>query len=117
MYGYYFGSELYGIITLNNLQSPEYSTIGWEYEDKNPLVIHRMCVAPDRQGKGIAKIFMVFAEDFALKNHHKSIRLDAFVNNPIATNIYRKLGYLERGTVRFRKGDFYCFEKCLAWNF
>ena len=111
MYGYYSDSELCGIITLNNRQSPEYSDIVWKYKDENPLVIHRMCVAPNHQVKGIAKTLIAFAEDFALKNHHKTIRLDAFVNNPIATGIYRKLGYIERGIVKFRKGDFYCFEK------
>ena len=42
------------------------------------------------------------------------IRLDAFGDNPGAIALYRKLGYWEAGMVRFRRGEFLCFEKSLV---
>ncbi|NJO70142.1 MAG: GNAT family N-acetyltransferase [Bacteroidetes bacterium] len=114
LYGYYEGAELCGCIVLNNVQSPEYADITWKRPDANPLVIHRMCVAPSWQGKGIAKQLLSFAESFASANNHSSIRLDAFIHNPLATRLYIRNDYEKRGQVRFRKGEFYCFEKIIC---
>jgi len=77
------------------------------------LVIHRLCIDPKFKGQRLATKFVKFAEDFGRANNYKSIRLDAFVENQHALNLYQKNGYQVRGTVAFRKGDFYCFEKKL----
>ena len=111
MYGIHTDQILSGIIVLNNVESPLYESISWKYEDESPLVVHRLCVHPYFQNKGIAKKLMQFAEDFALRHHYKTIRLDAFVENPLAEKIYRKMNYEERGIMKARKGNFYCFEK------
>jgi RimJ/RimL family protein N-acetyltransferase len=111
MYGYFIGSELCAIQVINNIQSIEYSQINWKYTDNNPVVLHRLCVDPMFQNKGISKQMILFAENFAIENKYKTIRFDAFINNPISVNIYRKMGFIESGIITFRKGDFYCFEK------
>ncbi|MDA3901785.1 MAG: GNAT family N-acetyltransferase [Spirochaetes bacterium] len=96
---------------LNNVQSEEYSQINWTYHDNNPLILHRLCVSPEYQNRGIAKEMILFAENYAEQNGFKTIRFDAFVKNPISVAIYNKMGYECCGVVEFRKGEFFCFEK------
>ncbi len=47
----------------------------------------------------------------------RAMRLDTYKKNDRALALYRKLGYAERGDVRFRKGVFACFEKALRPGF
>jgi len=56
---------------------------------------------------------MIFAEDYAKKNNYSSIKLDAFLPNQAALQLYEKSGYTKVGTVRFRKGEFNCYEKTI----
>lgn len=111
IFGYFLENTLAGVMVLNWFQADEYKTIDWKLDDDLPLVIHRLCIAPSFQSRGMAKSMVRFAEDFARENNFKSIRLDAFKQNPVSLSLYRKLGYEERGTVTFRKGDFFVFEK------
>lgn len=104
-------SEIIGFMVLNTFQDEEYKEINWELNDDNPLVIHRLCIHPNYQGKGIAKSFLNFAETQAKNNNHLSIRLDCFTKNKTACHLYTKNGYKIKGTVTFRKGTFYCLEK------
>ena len=100
-----------GIMVLNGEQSQEYNSLSWSDDHGKPLIIHRLCVNTVFQGKGIAKKLMQFAENYARKNQYSSIRLDAFINNKISVGLYDSLGYQRKGTVQFRKGEFYCYEK------
>lgn len=91
-------------------QPPEYRTISWKLTEGRILVVHRLCVDPDFQGRGYAGSAMRFIENYAHRNGYASIRLDAFTKNPAAVRLYRGRGYRLAGTVDFRKGPFYCFE-------
>jgi ribosomal protein S18 acetylase RimI-like enzyme len=113
LYKYEIGGAIAAIITINNQGSPEYDEIPWSDTSNNFIVVHRLAVLPVYQGKGIAKSLMRFCEELAIKNNRSSIRLDAFTQNPIACNLYRQLEFNEKGSVQFRKGTFYCFEKLL----
>lgn len=104
---------LKAIITLNELQDEEYADIPWLCHDGSPMVIHRLCVDPVFKGRGIGSLLVSFAEDFAKTNGHASIRLDAYSQNPRSLALYERLGYVRQGSVKFRKGDFFCFEKIL----
>jgi len=112
LFGISEDQHLAGIVALNTVEPPEYEEIEWYYQQ--PLIVHRLCVHPNYQKKGIAKKLMQFAEAFARQNKYASIRLDTMVQNPIADNLYRKLHYAERGQVTFRKGQFVCFEKAIT---
>ena len=109
--------DIVGIIVLNEHQEPEYNDISWKYKSSNVLVVHRLCIDPNSQGKGIANKLMDFAEQYAQDNKYTSIRLDAFKENKIAVSLYEKRDYETSGTVTFRKGPFYCFEKRILINF
>ena len=111
LFGIFIENELAGVMVLNWFQDKEYQDINWKLADDLPLVVHRLCVSPKFQGRGVSKSMMHFAEDFARQNSYKSIRLDAFKLNPISVSLYSKLGYHKRGTVLFSKGEFFVFEK------
>jgi len=102
-----------GCITLNEEQSPEYSDVSWSYPGKT-LVVHRLTIDPEHQGQKFASRLMDFAEKEAGSKGYKSIRLDAFTKNPAAVALYEGRKYRNAGTVRFRKGIFFCYEKKLT---
>ncbi len=105
--------QVAGFIIINENQSPEYAELEWECPGK-ALVVHRLTIEPSYQRKGLATYLMDFAEETAANRGYNCIRLDAFTENPAAYLLYLNRGYRKAGIVRFRKGDFYCFEKVVA---
>lgn len=105
---------LVGYVALGACQDPEYAEVPWEFTAGPTLVIHRLMVNPAYQGRGFARMLMSFAEKRALTTGYRTVRLDAFVGNPRALDLYERLGYREAGTIRLRTGQFRCFEKELA---
>ena len=104
--------RLCGIMVLNEQESPGYENIPWMYQGK-VLVVHRLAVHPDYQDRGLATRLMEYAEQWGKENGYDVIRLDAYTENPGAVGLYQKLKYRQAGTVKFRKGWFYGFEKLL----
>ena len=96
------GAILIGAVVVNETQSPEYAQLEWQRPDARVLVIHRLCVRPDRQGTGAGHQLMDFAEQFARTNGYSAIRLDTYTGNPVATSLYVRRGYRITGQVRFR---------------
>lgn len=109
---------LAGAIILNMDQDPQYRNINWRDTDRPSLIIHRLAIHPSQQNKGFAKALMRFAEEYATLAKFNSIRLDAYSENPVAVNLYPKLGCEKRGQLFFRNitSPFFCFEKVLARN-
>ena len=101
-----------GLVVTNSDQSPEYAAIRWMYPGR-ALVVHRLTIHPAYQRCGLATRLMDFAEEAALAKGYDCIRLDAFTRNPAALTLYENRGYRKAGTVRFRKGEFYCYEKAI----
>lgn len=99
-------------MALDEKQEAAYRQVKWHGAEP-VLVVHRLCIAPDRQKKGIAGMFMDFAEDFALQSGYAGIRLDAYSGNPAAVRLYESRGYRKVGEVNFPRRDlpFYCYEK------
>jgi len=102
-----------GIMAINEEQSPEYAAVEWAYPGR-ALVVHRLTIAPIYQRRGLATSLMDFAEETAATQGYDCIRLDAFALNPAALVLYTNRGYRKAGVVRFRKGEFYCYEKNIA---
>jgi ribosomal protein S18 acetylase RimI-like enzyme len=101
-----------GFITLNTEESPEYSSVQWQY-DGPALIVHRLTIDPVWQGKGFAKELMKHAEHHAREAECQSVRLDAYAENVGAIALYLKLEYQKAGRVTFRKGLFNCYEKAV----
>lgn len=99
-----------GMMVLNEEQAPEYAEVDWKYSGR-ALVIHRLTIAPAFQRQRLATRLVDFAEEFALTEGYDCIHLDAFTRNPAAFGLYERRGYRKAGVVRFRKGEFFCYEK------
>jgi len=100
-------------IVLNEYQDEEYAAGNWIFLNGRIAVIHRLCVHPGFQDAGIGRRTIQLAEALLASQGYAAIRLDSFLENPKALQLYRRLGYRPAGTVRFRKGEFQLFEKML----
>jgi ribosomal protein S18 acetylase RimI-like enzyme len=101
-------------ITLNAQQDEQYQAVNWKFPSDKILVIHRLGVHPNAQGRGLAKALCLFAEAFAQSQQYTCIRLDAYAGNPASNALYQKLGYhLADGLCHFHGNElaFYCWEK------
>lgn len=114
LYAAHLQGNIAGVITLNQQFDPAYDTANWQYTGDLFAVVHRLCVAPDAQGKGVGTQMMRMAEVMLRKRGMKSIRLDAFSKNPYALRMYEKLGYSITGEAIWRKGLFYLMEKDIS---
>jgi ribosomal protein S18 acetylase RimI-like enzyme len=104
-------TRLVGYVALGVGQDPDYAEVPWEFTAGPAVVIHRLMVDPEYQGRGFAKVLMSFAENHALTSGYRIVRLDAFLGNPRALHLYERLGYRDAGTLRHRTGQFRCFER------
>ncbi|MNO34931.1 putative acetyltransferase [compost metagenome] len=105
-----------GILVLDEHQSEQYEEIEWTETQGPHLIMHRLAVHPEVQGKGIARRLSTYAEEYARQNGYSSIRLDTYAKNTRALALYPKLGYDRRGEVSFpgRTAKFPVFEKVLT---
>ena len=97
--------------TLNQECDKEYENGKWQYQDEPFYVVHRLCVDPDFQNKGIAKAALLYVEQQLTKMEVHIIRLDVFSGNPFALRLYESLGYSKAGYADWRKGRFFLMEK------
>lgn len=110
--------QVLGIIVLNETQDPEYAEISWlTSESERNLVVHRLAVAPEHQGEGIARKLMDFAENLAKERGYASIRLDTFSQNPRNQRFYEARGYTKLEEVYLSYRDdfpYVCYEFVIA---
>jgi ribosomal protein S18 acetylase RimI-like enzyme len=105
------GTSVLAVIAMNAEQDPAYRNANWEYTQEPIAALHRLCVHPKAQGKGIGKIVVALAENRLAQQGYATIRLDAFSQNIAANALYRSLGYRAAGEITLRKGQFYLYEK------
>lgn len=105
------GGKIAVAFVLNREYDKEYEKGNWKYKNSSFFVIHRLCVNPAFQNKGVGTKTMFLIEDMLKNRGIETIRLDAFSLNPFALKMYEKIGYIKIGEANFRKGLFYLFEK------
>lgn len=110
------GEDCIGAVCLNEQQAPEYGTLPWRYKAARILVVHRLCVIPEWQGRGGARMLMDFAEEHALREGYGAIRLDTFTGNPRAIALYVRRGYEIAGNacLSARRLPVVCFDKLVC---
>ncbi|NRA10590.1 MAG: GNAT family N-acetyltransferase [Crocinitomicaceae bacterium] len=117
LFAYRENSVILGIVVLNESQDEEYAEIKWSTSDADRnIVVHRLAVQPDQQGKGIARKIMDFAEVHAKDQGYDAIRLDTFSQNPRNQKFYTNRGYNDLGPVylKYKKDHpYYCYEMLL----
>lgn len=106
--------ELCAVFVLNREVDEQYVKGSWEYVGEDYVVLHRLCVNPVFQNRGIGTATVKYLEKLAEREGCKAVRLDVFSGNPYALKMYHALGYHIVGEVRFRKGRFYLMEKLLV---
>tara|TARA_R110002072_G_scaffold266303_3_gene425215 strand:- start:2274 stop:2777 length:504 start_codon:yes stop_codon:yes gene_type:complete len=117
LFAYRENSTIIGIVVLNENQDEEYAEINWSTNDDNRnIVLHRLAVHPNQQGKGIAREIMDFAEQFAKEQNYDSIRLDTFSQNQRSQKFYTNRGYTDLGPIylKYKKDHpYFCYELIL----
>jgi len=106
-------SEILGAVVISDFMDLIYEPISWLAPTNKNLYIHRLCVHPKAQGKGLAQSVMEFAEQKARHETYGSIRLDTFSLNKRNVRFYTKRGYAQLGDVYFplkSEAPFHCFE-------
>ena len=105
--------EIASVFVLNSECDEAYENGVWQYSDASFCVVHRLCVNPKFQNRGIGLETMRHIESELKSGGVESVRLDAFTLNPHALRLYDKLGYVRVGTADWRKGRFWLMEKKL----
>lgn len=108
------GGKIAVVYAVNEECDELYKNGNWVYKDSVFKVLHRLCVHPYFQNQGIANETLDRIEETVAVSGGKSIRLDAFSQNPHAVRLYENKGYKKTGEVNLRKGLFYLMEKGLS---
>ena len=109
-------SGIIGCIALSHEKDIEYNDVKWITKDDKNLYLHRLAVDPKFQKKGIGKLLMDFAEDYARNNKFISVRLDTFSKNERNNRFYKSRKYTKLDDVYFPNQSefpFHCYEKIL----
>ncbi len=101
-----------GSVCLNDRQPEQYRSVPWLCTGGRALVVHRLCVLPACQGRGIGRQLMEFAHGFARSRGFACIRLEVYLTATAAMGLYARLGYRRVGQIRFprRRLPFECME-------
>jgi RimJ/RimL family protein N-acetyltransferase len=91
-------------MVLNHDQAPEYAEIEWkcDADPEKVLVIHTLCIPPDKAGHGYGSEMVRFAEDLAADTGCACIRIDTWRYNEPAQNLYKKWGFAITGYGQIR---------------
>ena len=77
------------------------------------VVVHRIAIAQEYLGKGLAKEMMKFIEEFAVQNNIYSVKADTNFDNFAMMKSFEKVGYVYCGEVYFRGSARRAYEKVL----
>lgn len=98
-------------------QAEDYHDSAWSVplEDDEVSVVHLLCVAPEWQGKGIARDTMGRIIEMSREMGKRAVRLDALACNTPAHRLYESLGFQKRAQRRWYADnvgwtDFFLYE-------
>lgn len=93
---------------------PAYTEIEGKWFTNNDFVVlHRVAIAEQYLGKGLAKMIMKYIEAFAKSKKVYSIKADTNFDNLAMIKIFESLGYGYCGEVYFRGSPRKAYEKVL----
>lgn len=105
--------KIAALYVLNRECDEAYKTGKWQYGGDDYIVLHRFCVNPEFQHKGIGYEVCRHILAQAKADGIKAVRLDVFTQNPYSLRLYEKLGFKTIGSAEWRKGKFLLQEKIL----
>lgn len=113
LYVGYVDGRIAVVFAINQECDAEYANGKWKEPEKPFAVLHRLCVHPDFQQRGIAKQTLCYIEKKVWTEGKQAVRLDVYSKNPYAVPLYLNCGYQKVGSVEWYKGTFYLMEKYL----
>lgn len=92
--------EICASMILNSEQAEEYTEISWLYpaSDEQVLVIHTLCIPPEKAGRGYGTAMLNFAKEYGREHGMTVIRMDTWLHNEPAKKLYLKNGFQIAGT-------------------
>lgn len=103
----------YFAILIND--EPEYQNIDGSWlTDGDFIAVHRIAIAENYLGKGLAKLMFKYFEEYACNKNIFSIKADTNFDNPTMLHIFKKMSYQYCGEVAFRGKPRKAFEKVLS---
>jgi GNAT superfamily N-acetyltransferase len=89
------GGAFAGAVTINGDMIAAYDEVAWRSGARRDecVTVHRLCVSPRFQRRGVARAMLGFAEDLAKTSGKRAVRLDTFVKNEAAASLYKSCGY------------------------
>jgi len=96
---------------------PEYAKIQGKWKTNGDFVVyHRVAIAKDYIGKGLAKEMLKHIETFALEDNIHSIKADTNFDNGAMLHLFESMGYEYCGEVFFRESARKAYEKVVVSN-
>lgn len=94
------GPQVVGSMVLNHQPEPAYANAQWgiDVPYSEILVVRTLAVHPAHRGRGVGGQLLGFAQQKALAEHLKALRLDVYEGNAPAIALYEKSGYTLVGT-------------------
>jgi RimJ/RimL family protein N-acetyltransferase len=93
---------------------PEYANIKGKWLTNEDFVVyHRVAIAGNQLGKGLAQEMLRSIEKYALSLGIRSLKADTNFDNAGMLRIFEKMGYVYCGEVTFRGSPRKAFEKVL----
>lgn len=82
-------------MVLNHNQPEEYADVAWKYpgEGTAVLVIHTLCIPPQKAGRGYGRQMVQYAKNYASELCCSTIRIDTYAYNEPAKTLYQKNGF------------------------
>lgn len=109
-----YDNNIVGFFVYNSSSEDDlHNDIPWMNHSNAWIFLHRLCVDPKHQRKGLGQITVRKLLEIATALGYKSIRVDVFSTNKAAIHIYDKLGFELLGECLCYRGIFYVFEKLL----
>ena len=95
------GGTIVAVGVINGIQMPEYADCPWKFAGapEEVMVLHTLAVDPAFTGRGYARAFVRFYEEYAAAHGCRCLRIDTQAINTAARALYASLGYREADTV------------------
>lgn len=115
LYAAYGDGVLAGVACINTDEAPEYAAMPWSTTPP-AVVIHRMCIDPAFQRRGVGRAFFRFAEDLARRRGISALRIDTYSLNHRMQSLIQSQGFCKVGEIHLhgRPLVYPCFEKSLG---
>ncbi|QBQ40433.1 GNAT family N-acetyltransferase [Sphingobacterium psychroaquaticum] len=108
------GEEIVGYTAILINDEPAYDELEGTWLTTGDFVVfHRVAIAEQQLGKGLAKLLLHHIEEFALQQGIYSVKADTNFDNPGMLKTFEKQGYVYCGEVTFRGAKRKAYEKVL----